>query len=64
MPRTLIRRLEIPVRAAAVLAWTPAAYEKAGLAVRFMGAAEFGRFWDAEIAKFALAIRHSGAVKE
>ncbi len=29
-----------------------------------MSAAEFGKFWDAEIAKFALAIRHSGAVKE
>jgi hypothetical protein len=29
-----------------------------------MGAAEFGKFWDAEIAKFALAIKHSGAVKE
>jgi tripartite-type tricarboxylate transporter receptor subunit TctC len=41
-----------------------AAYENAGLTVRFVGAAEFGKFWDAEIAKFALAIRHSGAVKE
>jgi len=30
-----------------------AAYENAGLTVRFMGAAEFGKFWDAEIAKFA-----------
>jgi len=40
------------------------AYANAGLTVRFMGAAEFGRFWDDQIARFALAIKASGAVKE
>ena len=29
-----------------------------------MGAADFGKFWDAEIARFALAIKASGAAKD
>jgi tripartite-type tricarboxylate transporter receptor subunit TctC len=63
-PGAIIARLEAEIGRALAQPQTAAAYEKAGLTVRFMGAAEFGRFWDAEIAKFALAIRHSGAVKE
>ncbi len=63
-PPAIIARLEAEIRNALARPETVAAYENAGLTVRFMGAAEFGRFWDAEIAKFALAIRHSGAVKE
>jgi tripartite-type tricarboxylate transporter receptor subunit TctC len=63
-PSAIIARLEAEIGKALARAETAAAYEKAGLTVRFMGAAEFGKFWDAEIAKFALAIRHSGAVKE
>ncbi|TMG77272.1 MAG: tripartite tricarboxylate transporter substrate binding protein [Betaproteobacteria bacterium] len=63
-PPAIIARLETEIGRALARAGTAAAYEKAGLTVRFMGAAEFGKFWDAEIAKFALAIRHSGAVKE
>ncbi len=63
-PPEIIARLEAEIGKALAQAGTAAAYEKAGLTVRFMGAAEFGKFWDAEIAKFALAIKHSGAVKE
>lgn len=63
-PGAVIARLEEEIGKALAQAETAAAFEKVGLTVRFMGAAEFGRFWDAEIAKFALAIRHSGAVKE
>ena len=63
-PPAIIARLEAEIRNALARPETVAAYENAGLTVRFMGAAEFGRFWDAEIAKFALAIRYSGAVKE
>jgi tripartite-type tricarboxylate transporter receptor subunit TctC len=60
----VIARIEAEIKKALALPQVVAAYENAGLTVRFMGAAEFGKFWDAEIAKFALAIKHSGAVKE
>jgi tripartite-type tricarboxylate transporter receptor subunit TctC len=63
-PRTILLRLESEIRNALSQPQVVAAYENAGLTVHFMGAAEFGKFWDAEIAKFALAIKHSGAVKE
>ena len=43
---------------------TAASYDKVGLSVRYMGAREFGKFWDAEIARFALAIKASGAAKD
>ena len=63
-PGAILLRLESEIRRALSQPQVVAAYENAGLTVRFMGAAEFGKFWDAEIAKFALAIKHSGAVKE
>ena len=63
-PPAVIARLEAEIKKALALPQVVAAYENAGLTVRYMGAAEFGAFWDKEIAKFALAIRHSGAVKE
>ncbi len=63
-PSAILLRLESEIRKALSQPQVVAAYENAGLTVRFMGAAEFGKFWDAEIAKFALAIKHSGAVKE
>ena len=63
-PPQVIARLEAEIKKALALPPVVAAYGNAGLTVRFMGAAEFGKFWDAEIAKFALAIKHSGAVKE
>ena len=63
-PGAILLRLESEIRRALSQPQVVAAYENAGLTLRFMGAAEFGKFWDAEIAKFALAIKHSGAVKE
>src|SRR5258707_7919659 len=63
-PPQIIARLEAEIKKALSQPQVAAAYGNAGLTVRFMGAAEFGKFWDAEIAKFALAIKHSGAVKE
>src|SRR5438034_1144596 len=63
-PKAIIALLESEIRRALSQPQAVAAYENAGLTVRYMGAAEFGKFWDAEIAKFALAIKHSGAVKE
>jgi len=63
-PGAIVARLEAEIRRSLALPQVVAAYENAGLTVRFMSAAEFGKFWDAEIAKFALAIKHSGAVKE
>ena len=63
-PSAILLRLEAEIKKALSQPQVVAAYENAGLTVRFMGAAEFGKFWDAEIAKFALAIKHSGAVKE
>ncbi len=63
-PPEIIARLEAEIGRALAQPQIAAAYERAGLTVSFMGAAEFGKFWDAEIAKFALAIKHSGAVKE
>ena len=43
---------------------TAALYERVGLTVHFLGAQAFGAFWDAEIEKFALAVKHSGATVE
>lgn len=63
-PPAIIARLETEIKKALLRPEVVAAYGNVGLTVSFMGAAEFGRFWDAEIAKFALAIKHSGAVKE
>jgi tripartite-type tricarboxylate transporter receptor subunit TctC len=63
-PAAIVARLEAEIGRALAAPATVAAYERAGLTVRFLGSVEFGKFWDAEIAKFALAIKHSGAVKE
>ena len=63
-PGAVVARLEAEIGKALAQPETAAAYERAGLTVRFMGAAEFGKFWNAEIEKFALAIKHSGAAKE
>ena len=63
-PGAIVARLETEIGKALADAQTAAAYARTGLTVRFMGPAEFGKFWDAEIAKFSLAIKHSGASKE
>jgi hypothetical protein len=56
--------LENEIRRALEDPQTAALYERAGLTVHFLGAQAFGAFWDAEIEKFALAVKHSGATVE
>ncbi len=63
-PREVIGRLETEIGRALTQPQVVSAYANVGLTVRFMNAADFGRFWDDQIARFALAIKHSGAVKE
>jgi tripartite-type tricarboxylate transporter receptor subunit TctC len=63
-PTAVVARLEAEIKKALARPEVVAAYANAGLTVQFMGAAQFGKFWDAEISKFALAIKYSGAVKE
>src|SRR5207247_4112572 len=63
-PKAIIALLESQIRRALSQPQVVAAYENAGLTVRYMGAAEVGKFWDAEIAKFALGIKQCGDVEE
>ena len=63
-PAAVIAILETEIRRALENAQTASAYEKAGLPLHFLGAKDFGAFWDAEIEKFAIAVRHSGAKVE
>ncbi len=63
-PPEIIARLEAEIRKALEHKPTAASYDKVGLNLRHLGANEFGRFWDAEIGRFALAIKVSGAVKD
>ena len=63
-PQEVIARLDAEIKKALAYPATAAAYDKVGLNVRYMGAADFGKFWDAEIARFALAIKASGAAKD
>lgn len=63
-PAAVIAILETEIRRALEHPQTAAAYEKAGLPLHFLGAKDFGAFWDAEIEKFAIAVRHSGAKVE
>jgi tripartite-type tricarboxylate transporter receptor subunit TctC len=63
-PPEIIARLESEIGRALAQPQMVTAYANVGLTVRFMNAADFGRFWDDQIARFALAIKHSGAVKE
>ena len=63
-PQEVIGRLDTEIRKALAHQPTVASYEKVGVTVRYMGASEFGKFWDAEIGRFALAIKASGAVKD
>lgn len=63
-PPAIIAALESEVRRALADRETAARYERAGLTVHFLGAQAFGDFWDAEIEKFALAVKVSGATME
>ena len=63
-PAAVVHVLENEIRRALEDRQTAALYERAGLTVHFLGAQAFGAFWDAEIEKFALAVKHSGATVE
>jgi len=63
-PAATIASLETEIRRALADPQTASLYERAGLTVHFLGAQAFGEFWDAEIEKFALAVKHSGATVE
>ena len=63
-PPEVIAKLEAEIRRALEHPQTAATYEKAGLPVHYLGAKDFGAFWDREIEKFAVAVKHSGAAVE
>ncbi|MFM9971361.1 MAG: tripartite tricarboxylate transporter substrate-binding protein [Burkholderiales bacterium] len=63
-PPEIIARLDAEIGKALAHPPTAASYDKVGLILRYRGASEFGKFWDAEIARFALAIKVSGAAKD
>ena len=63
-PAAVIHSLENEIRRALEDRQTAALYERVGLTLHFLGARDFGAFWDAEIEKFALAVKHSGATVE
>jgi tripartite-type tricarboxylate transporter receptor subunit TctC len=60
-PADIVARLEAETRKALASPEAGALLEKAGVTVRFMGAREFSAFFGAEMDRFALAIRQSGA---
>jgi tripartite-type tricarboxylate transporter receptor subunit TctC len=63
-PGAIVARLESEIGRALEDPQTAATYEKAGLPLHFLGAKDFGAFWDREIEKFAIAVKHSGAAVE
>ncbi len=60
-PAGTIARLEAATRRAVANSEVASLLERQGMALRFLGAKEFGAFIDAEIAKFAIAVKYSGA---
>ncbi|TMH82195.1 MAG: tripartite tricarboxylate transporter substrate binding protein, partial [Betaproteobacteria bacterium] len=60
-PAAVIARLEAELRRILSDRELIAAFERPGMTVSFAGAREFGEFLDAEIRRWALAVKHSGA---
>jgi len=60
-PQPVIARLETELRRILSDRELIAAFEKPGMTVSFAGASEFGEFLDAEIRRWAVAVKHSGA---
>ncbi len=60
-PQAAVARLEAELRRILSDRETIAAFEKPGMTVSFAGAQEFAEFLDAEIRRWAVAVRHSGA---
>jgi len=60
-PQAVIARLEAELRRILSDRELIAAFEKPGMTASFAGAREFGQFLDAEIRRWAVAVKHSGA---
>jgi tripartite-type tricarboxylate transporter receptor subunit TctC len=60
-PQAVVARLEAELRGILSDPEVVAAFEKPGMSVRFAGAREFAQFLDAEIERWAVAVKHSGA---
>ena len=60
-PPATIAKLEAAARKALANPEVASLLQRQGMALRFLGAKEFGAFLDAEIAKFADAVKFSGA---
>jgi tripartite-type tricarboxylate transporter receptor subunit TctC len=60
-PQPVIDRLESELRRILAMPDVLAAFDKFGMNVHFAPAREFGAFFDAEIARWALAVKYSGA---
>jgi len=60
-PQPVIARLEAELRRILSDRELVAAFEKPGMTASFAGAREFGEFLDAEIRRWAVTVKHSGA---
>jgi tripartite-type tricarboxylate transporter receptor subunit TctC len=60
-PQAVIARLETELRRILSDRELIAAFEKPGMTASFAGARDFARFLDAEIERWAVAVKHSGA---
>ncbi len=60
-PQPVIERLEAEVRSIVAMPEVVAAFEKLGLAVRFLGARDFADYFEREMKRWALAVKYSGA---
>ncbi len=60
-PLKTIARLEAEIGKAIAIPEVASLLERQGMARHFIGAKEFGAFIDTEIAKFAVAVKYSGA---
>ena len=60
-PAAVVGRLEAELRRILADPEAVAAFEKTGMTVKFGGAQEFAALLDAEIRRWALAVKHSGA---
>jgi len=60
-PQAVIARLEAELRRILSDRELIASFEKPGMTASFAGAREFGEFLDAEIRRWAVAVKHSGA---
>jgi tripartite-type tricarboxylate transporter receptor subunit TctC len=57
----IINRLSMEIKKALTVPEVITMFERQGMTVRYLDAREFSNFIDAEIAKFALAVKYSGA---